>query len=310
MRRFAAIALATVCIAGLSGNGHAFELTNDVRWFEPDAGQPVRFSIAGHAGAAERGAVVAAMAAWNAVDCSSLVLELVDDSHNVIAFDDPYDGIADPVNCGGVLAVTGPSIGSATRVVNDTTFRQIVDADITLPNGWAECSYWTESNLAELLTHLLGRSIGVAQSPYLQFDGRGATLTPEDQAALCAVYPAGFTAPLPVPAGGGAPGDRPLVVRTLRVRPSRTTLIARFVGPVDATQPVTLAIGAFELTVPPEAWTQRAHTLTFKDVTTKLTIRSHRSVSQTLTFVKKGVVIAPDAPVTLRIGDQRYVGER
>src|SRR6185369_16927321 len=105
-----------------------FKLFNDVRWFEPDSGQPVLFKIDATGDAkigptASRNAVLAAFAAWTNVPTASLVLQDGGataaaggggcDGKSAIVFNDPTSCITDPSGCGGVLAVGGYCAGGA-----------------------------------------------------------------------------------------------------------------------------------------------------------------------------------------------------
>ncbi len=77
-------------------------------------------------------------------------------------------------------------------------------------NGFGDCPFWNARNLAELLTHEVGHTLGLAHSSdnpdepdvslrdatmyyAAHFDGRGATLRSDDIAAICTLYPAGRT---------------------------------------------------------------------------------------------------------------------
>lgn len=209
----------------------SFKLFNDVRWFEPDDGKPVLFEIdpAGDPkiGAnASHNAALAALAAWTNVPTASIVLQYAGpltstgsggcDGTNAIVFDDPADAVTDPSGCSGVLAVGGYCAGPATRTVNGVTFHQIVEGDITVNNGWTACAFWNATNLAEVLTHELGHTIGLAHSTdatatmyaFAHFDWRGASLMPDDEAGVSFIYPAdGDPAPTPAPTPVGPDAD-------------------------------------------------------------------------------------------------------
>ncbi len=102
-----------------------FKLFNNVRWFEPDDGQPVKYFI-DRTGDAKIGAtdsiaaIEAALKAWTDVPTASIVMQsagLSDNSGSFcdgtskIVFNDPQNQVTDPTSCGGVLAVGGYCAG-------------------------------------------------------------------------------------------------------------------------------------------------------------------------------------------------------
>jgi hypothetical protein len=228
MRR--ALASAAPATDPVTPENSGFKLFNDVRWFEPDDGKPVLYKIdaAGDpkiGATASHNAVLAALAAWTDVPTASIVLQDGGsitgapsggcDGKNTIVFNDPSNSVGDPSGCAGVLAVGGYCAnGGATRTVNGVDFHQIVEADVTVNNGWNACSFWNQTNLAEVLTHELGHTIGLAHSTdsaatmyaFAHFDGRGASLTPDDSAGVTFIYPdTGVTFPTPTPTATPAP---------------------------------------------------------------------------------------------------------
>ncbi|HVM98017.1 MAG TPA: matrixin family metalloprotease, partial [Candidatus Acidoferrales bacterium] len=170
------------------------------------------------------GVVQAALAAWGTPACTNL--RLVNggaavaapfnscDGRTQILFNDPFNEIQDPAGCVGVLAIGGVCSDSTDpRQFNGDTFYPITEGDVVVNNGFEGCAFWNAVNLSEVMTHELGHSIGLAHSsddpnetdPVLRdatmyyaahFDGRGASLHADDQAAVCALYPSGLTGTL------------------------------------------------------------------------------------------------------------------
>ncbi|MBX3027008.1 matrixin family metalloprotease [bacterium] len=182
------------------------------RWFEADAGQPIRFLIDGRGDAALGRAVALdaaadALATWSSIDGASLLLEdgLLDapasfagcDGANRVVFDDPFDEIDDPVDCRGILGIGGYCYADERRDVGGVEYRRIRVGKATIANGWGGCPQWTACNLAQIVTHELGHTVGLGHSPdetatmsgTARFDGRCAALAADDLAGARAIYP-------------------------------------------------------------------------------------------------------------------------
>jgi len=197
-------------------------LSTPSRWFEPDDGVPISYLIdgtgdVGLGATTSRAAINDAFAAWTNVPTASITL--MDggtlpakttfsgcDQGNRIMFNDPFNEVTDPSSCSGVLAVGGFCSSSETKTVNGTSFRRIRVGKITFNNGWSGCLGWNRCNLSEVATHELGHTIGFGHSPdtnatmyaAAHFDGRCASLRPDDLAGVNFVYPnVGTPAPTP-----------------------------------------------------------------------------------------------------------------
>jgi hypothetical protein len=204
--------------SAVTQSNEEFTLLGNARWFEPDDGLPVlmRTNQQGEVAAPTGGftQVGQALAAWTNVSGSSFKYQdggttteagFRLDGVNAISFRDPLRQMDNPVRCGGILAQGGFfSIGSQTRVVSGQRFSRIVEGDVVVNDGWQGCGFYEDfENLAEVLAHELGHVLGLDHSPdpnalmapYAHFDGRGATLGPDDLAGVRFIYPAAAQTP-------------------------------------------------------------------------------------------------------------------
>lgn len=182
------------------------------RWFEADRGEPVGFWVDANGDftlgfESSSRAVSNAMQAWTEVPTAKIDLvnlgaaapQAPDCSGpSQILFNDPTHAIADPFFCSGILALGGYCSSAETTSVNSVEFRRITVGKIVFNDGWGGCPFWNECNLAEIVTHELGHTIGIGHSAnaratmfaYAHFDGRCAAVRADDVAAVSFIYPA------------------------------------------------------------------------------------------------------------------------
>jgi hypothetical protein len=197
------------------------------RWFQPDTGQPVPYTINPDPGsggiAPDANDLAAAAGAWTGVPGCSLTLSYAGNltscytqtgtpginlvSNNCDGHNQPSSG------CASILAIGGWSAGgSQTRVLGGITFGQITQGFVSF-NPWASCYFSDHCNFREIATHELGHALGLGHPTdpdatmyaYAHFDGRCASIKLDDTNGIKFLYPA----------SGGGPGPLAVVTSTL-----------------------------------------------------------------------------------------------
>ena len=255
-------------LEGIAQNKVAFRLMEPAaRWFNlPVAvwGDLNGDSILGKAAGAQ--VVAAGAAAWSGRPGSEFEARYEGEAEGKgftcnpgridVSFDDPLDQIADPENCSGALAVGGFCASSGTA--GGTGYREITAGTIVFSDGWEQCSFWTQTNLEEIMAHELGHAIGLAHSweaglgsPedsfvsdatmywMAHFDGRGAGLTDYEGGAIAYLYDDGSLPlePTPAPTPEPTPAPTSAPARPLEPAPAEEPPLAE---PTPAEEP-TLA---------------------------------------------------------------------
>ncbi|HXG67626.1 MAG TPA: putative Ig domain-containing protein, partial [Blastocatellia bacterium] len=185
-----------------------YTFLGNLRWFEPDSGQPVVFKVnpAGAPTATILDDVNAAMAVWstNIPGCAlrvtnggSTSLCRPTSTDNTIIFNN-CDGRWSASTCSSTLALGGfeGSI-SQTRVINGVTFYRASRGFVSF-NPYAACHMGNSCNVREIATHELGHALGLGHSQfsdatmaaYAHFDGRCAGLRQDDRDGITFIYPA------------------------------------------------------------------------------------------------------------------------
>jgi hypothetical protein len=215
-------------IAPVSSFSPEFTFLGNARWFEPDTGQPVTYTVNPVASsgtgfpplAVPESDVAAAANAWSIVPGCALQISYAGQLSqcytgtgtlgiNVVS--NNCDGRNAPSQtCSGILAWGGYSGGtSETKIINGTSFQRITQGFISF-NPYATCYFGDHCDVQEITTHELGHALGLGHSAdstatmygYAHFDGRCASIRTDDANGIKFIYPG----------TGGGPG--PLSVAT------------------------------------------------------------------------------------------------
>ncbi len=184
--------------------------TSPSRWFEPDNNQSVVFLVNPSAAPALIQIpedVQSAMTAWSTAGGSIRVTyggqtngcgTQNADGYNTISFNNCDNYFAVSQSCSGLLAVSGivRYTPSQTKTIGATRYAKAVEANMSF-NPYALCNFTNRCQIQEVLTHEMGHALGLGHSsdssatmaPYVHFDNRCASLTPDDVQGITTIYP-------------------------------------------------------------------------------------------------------------------------
>jgi len=205
-----------------------FNLFNLARWFEPDTGQPVPYTLNPHASTdpdipplvVDPADIAAAANSWSTVQGCALRVSYagnLDDCYtntgtpgiNVVSNNCDGRNAATP-GCSGILAWGGyGAINYSPILINGTNFQYRITQGFVSCNPWAACNFSDHCSVQFIVTHEMGHALGLAHSQYQQatmyaiayYIARCAVLWTDDQDGIRFIYP-----------GSGGPG--PLSITT------------------------------------------------------------------------------------------------
>ena len=206
-----------------------------IRWMQADSGQAITYHI-NPANCPVAGGALAeterAMSAWPNQSGANIHLQLGSqttgcgfefDGQNEISFGDCRSELPPPTaSCSGILAMTSVEYSNQAQVVSGINFQALLEAHTVFARGM-DCFLGNSANLAEVMCHELGHSIGFAHSAdpaalmWATAHGHDhdATLGADDKAGALVIYPAG---------SGGDGSSRPVINRA-RIKSSAKLIV-------------------------------------------------------------------------------------
>jgi hypothetical protein len=187
--------------------------TSPSRWFEPDNNQSVVFYVnpSGAPALMQTEDVQAAMAAWSYAGGSIRATyggqtggcgTQSADGYNTISFNNCDNYFPVSQSCSGLLAVSGivRYMPSQTKTIGGTRYAKAVESNMSF-NPYALCNFTNRCQFQEVLTHEMGHALGLGHSsdssatmaPYVHFDNRCASITPDDVQGITTIYPGAST---------------------------------------------------------------------------------------------------------------------